>query len=141
MPVDLGAALQINPIGATDKLAQLRPVSFHLKNDPHGMVQYGLIAEEVDKVYPELVLHDAEGKIQGVRYDELAPMLLSEVQRLRQTLVTQDRRMVSQADDIRALRAQNEEMRKQVADLADLIRELRLALDGMRADRQLVARK
>src|SRR5450432_1306617 len=64
----------------TTKLQELRPVSFHLKSDPHGAVQYGLIAEEVDKVYPELVIRDAAGKIQGVRYDELAPMLLNEVQ-------------------------------------------------------------
>ena len=39
------------------------------------------VAEEVDKVYPELVIRDDAGKIQGVRYDELAPMLLNEVKR------------------------------------------------------------
>ena len=63
------------------KLERLRPVSFHLKNDPDGPLQYGLIAEEVQKVFPELVIRDAQGKIQGVRYDELAPMLLDQVQR------------------------------------------------------------
>jgi hypothetical protein len=61
-------------------------VSFHLKTDPKGAVQYGLIAEEVAKVYPELVIRDDAGKIQGVRYDELAPMLLNEVQK-QQTVV------------------------------------------------------
>jgi Chaperone of endosialidase len=66
--------------GNTEKLQQLRPVTFHLKNDPAGAVQYGLIAEEVDKVYPELVIRDDKGIIQGVRYDELAPMLLNEIQ-------------------------------------------------------------
>jgi hypothetical protein len=72
----------IQPIGSnTEKLRQLRPVSFHLKTDPDGAVQYGLIAEEVAKVYPELVTRDDTGKIQGVRYDELAPMLLNEVQK------------------------------------------------------------
>ena len=44
--------------GTIEKLSQLRPVSFHLKNDPAGPVQYGLIAEEVDKVCPELVIRD-----------------------------------------------------------------------------------
>jgi hypothetical protein len=39
-----------------------------------------LIAEEVAKVYPELVIRGANGRIDGVRYDELAPMLLNEVQ-------------------------------------------------------------
>jgi hypothetical protein len=66
---------------STQKLSELRPVMFHLKSDPQGAVQYGLIAEEVAKVYPELVIKDSSGKIQGVRYDELAPMLLNEVQK------------------------------------------------------------
>jgi hypothetical protein len=70
----------------TEKLDQLRPVSFHLKTEPNGAVQYGLIAEEVDKVYPELVIRDETGKIQGVRYDELAPMLLNEVQQLKREM-------------------------------------------------------
>jgi hypothetical protein len=64
----------------TQKIQALRPVTFHLKNDPQGTAQVGLIAEEVDKVYPELVIRDDDGKIQGVRYDELAPLLLNEVQ-------------------------------------------------------------
>ena len=52
----------IEPMDAqTEKLNQLRPVSFHLKSDPLGEVQYGLIAEEVVKIYPELVTHDREG--------------------------------------------------------------------------------
>jgi hypothetical protein len=66
---------------ATEKLQRLRPVSFHLKSDPIGAAQYGLIAEEVAKVYPELVIRDTAGTIQGVRYDELAPMLLNEMQK------------------------------------------------------------
>jgi hypothetical protein len=71
----------IAPIGdSTEKLRQLRPVSFHLKADPKGAVQYGLIAEEVAKVYPELVIRNEAGRIEGVRYDELAPMLLNEAQ-------------------------------------------------------------
>src|SRR5208283_3883234 len=74
----------------------LRPVTFKLKSDVEGTVQYGLIAEEVDKVYPELVIRNNEGKIQGVRYDELAPMLLNEVQK--------------QAAEIRGLKQQEQQM-------------------------------
>ena len=51
-------------------------------------MQYGLIAEEVAKVYPELVIRDGSGKIEGVRYDELAPMLLNEVQKQQAVVVT-----------------------------------------------------
>jgi trimeric autotransporter adhesin len=61
---------------ASEKLARLRPVTFKLKTDPDGTTQYGLIAEGVAKVYPELVIHGADGRINGVRYEELAPMLL-----------------------------------------------------------------
>jgi len=57
-----------------NNLGQLRPVTFRYRTDPKSVQQYGLITEEVDKVYPELVIrHDSEG-IQGVRYEELAPM-------------------------------------------------------------------
>ncbi len=64
----------------TARLGQLRPVTFTLKSDAKGTRQYGLIAEEVAKVYPELVIRDEHGRIDSVRYDELAPMLLNEVQ-------------------------------------------------------------
>jgi hypothetical protein len=87
----------------THKLRQLRPVTFHLKAQSDGAVQYGLIAEEVAQVYPELVTRDESGTIQGVRYDELAPMLLNEVQQ-------QQRRLAAQEQKLR-------EMERQLADL------------------------
>ena len=43
--------------------------------------QYGLIADEVAAIYPELVTHTATGEVQGVRYQELIPMLVNELQR------------------------------------------------------------
>jgi hypothetical protein len=72
------------------KLEQLRPVTFHYKTDPKAIQQYGLIAEEVEKVYPELVIRDAKGTIQGVRYEELAPMLLRGMQEQQQRIDEQD---------------------------------------------------
>jgi hypothetical protein len=91
----------IAPMGTrTHDLDRLRPVTFHLKNDPRGTVQNGLIAEEVAKIYPELVIRDAAGRIQGVRYDELAPMLLNEVQQQQ---------------------AQLDAMEQQVADLTQVL--------------------
>jgi hypothetical protein len=75
------------------KLQQLRPVTFHLRNDSPGDIQYGLIAEEVVKVYPELVIRDGSGEIEGIRYEELAPMLLNEVQQQRRKMDAQERRL------------------------------------------------
>jgi hypothetical protein len=104
----------IAPMGGdTEKLQQLRPVSFHLKNDPDGVRQYGLIAEEVDRVYPELVIHDARGQIQGVRYDELAPMLLNEVQNLKRQNAVLMREVAQQRD----LRSQVIAMQAAIANL------------------------
>src|SRR5271169_5041983 len=81
----------IAPMGSnTAKLDQLRPVTFKLKTDAQGTRQYGLIAEEVAKVYPELVIRDEKGRIDGVRYDELAPMLLNEMQKQQQQIDAQD---------------------------------------------------
>jgi trimeric autotransporter adhesin len=93
---------------ASDKLAQLRPVTFKLKTDPKGAVQYGLIAEEVAKVYPELVIHGAGGGIDGVRYEELAPMLLYEVQQQRHQLRDMQRQMVEMRATLVKLRAQDQ---------------------------------
>lgn len=64
----------------TERLGNLHPVTFHLKTDPNGPLQYGLIAEEVAKVFPELVVRDQVGNIASVRYDELAPILLRQMQ-------------------------------------------------------------
>jgi len=139
----------IAPMGAnTQKLQQLRPVTFHLKTDPEGAVQYGLIAEEVDKIYPELVIRDDQGKIQGVRYDELAPMLLNEIQKQQQKLAAEDATLRLQADNVAALTARSEEqsaeirgLKTQLAELNDLKQELRAALRQVQSKDQLVAQR
>jgi hypothetical protein len=83
---------------------KLRPVQFRYKKaDASGdkPIQYGLIAEEVAEVYPELVVRDATtGRIDGVRYEELAPMLLNEMQQRRSQMTAQ---IDAQAAQIRAL--------------------------------------
>jgi hypothetical protein len=82
--------MDITPLHISNgELTRLGPVSFHLKSDPNGAIQFALIAEEVDKVYPELVIRDDKGVIQGVRYDELVPMLLSHAQKQQATIEAQ----------------------------------------------------
>ena len=111
--------------GSTQKLHELRPVSFHLKSDPKGAVQYGLIAEEVAKVFPELVIRDDAGTIQGVRYDELAPMLLNEVQQ-------QQKKVAAQASQLG-------ELKQQVAALQELTHAMQVALAEFQAKESPVA--
>jgi len=66
---------------ASSKLLKLRPVTFVYKQDPEGIKQYGLVAEEVARVYPELVIYGTDGKVVSIRYHELIPMLLNEAQK------------------------------------------------------------
>jgi hypothetical protein len=129
----------ITPIGtSTEQLQRLRPVSFHLKTDPKGPVQYGLIAEEVNKIYPELVIRDEAGKIQGVHYEELAPMLLNEVQ--RQAAEIRDLKQ-QQKDEITAQNAKIRGLEQQVAELIDLKQEMRAALLKLQSRDQFVAQR
>jgi hypothetical protein len=88
----------IHPLGAqSQKLHQLRPVTYRYKQDPQGVQQYGLVAEEVAGVYPELVLTGEQGEIEGVQYQGLIPLLVNEVQH--------------QQRELAALRAQNAYLR------------------------------
>ena len=70
---------------ASNGLMRLRPVTFRYQKpfaDGSKPIQYGLIAEEVAEVYPDLVAHSADGQIETVKYQVLDSMLLNEVQRL-----------------------------------------------------------
>jgi Chaperone of endosialidase len=64
--------------GASEAILALRPVTFHYKSDTKDTPQFGLIAEEVAKVNPALVLPDKEGKPYTVRYEAVNAMLLNE---------------------------------------------------------------
>jgi uncharacterized coiled-coil protein SlyX len=65
---------------ASEVILALKPVTFHYKAeiDPKGIPQFGLVAEEVEKVNPDLVARDAEGKPYTVRYEAVNAMLLNE---------------------------------------------------------------
>ena len=72
---------EIKPMNQASKaLFALKPVSFRYKKgiDPAGTSQFGLVAEEVEKVNPDLIVRDKEGKPYSVRYDQVNAMLLNE---------------------------------------------------------------
>ena len=86
----------------SNALFSLHPVSFRYKEeiDPECSSQFGLIAEEVEKVNPNLVLHDKEGKPYSVRYDQVNAMMLNEflkehrkIQELEAVILRQTKRM------------------------------------------------
>jgi uncharacterized coiled-coil protein SlyX len=71
----------INPMNkASETVLALKPVTFRYKKeiDPAGRSQFGLVAEEVEKVNPDLIVRDNEGKPYSVRYDQVNVMLLNE---------------------------------------------------------------
>jgi hypothetical protein len=125
----------IAPMGTnTAKLGQLRPVTFKLKSDLQGTVQYGLIVEEVAKVYPELVIRDESGRIDGVRYDELAPMLLNELQKQQQV-------NAAQAAKIERLSTSIASLERKVAEVDDLKQRLSAVIQESTARDKLVAQR
>src|SRR6185369_2944741 len=65
---------------ASEAILALRPVTFHYKKelDPKGLTQFGLVAEQVEKVNADLVARDEQGKPYTVRYDAVNAMLLNE---------------------------------------------------------------
>ena len=70
---------EIEPMDKTSEaILALKPVTFHYKHDKTGTLQFGLIAEEVAEVNPDLVVHDKNGDIYTVRYDAVNAMLLNE---------------------------------------------------------------
>jgi hypothetical protein len=72
---------EIKPMDqASEALFALKPVTFRYKKeiDPQGTSQLGLVAEEVEKVNPDLIVRDKEGKAYSVRYDQVNAMLLNE---------------------------------------------------------------
>jgi len=72
---------EIKPMDkASESILALEPVTFHYKHelDPDGIPQFGLVAEQVEKVNPDLVARDDQGKVYTVRYDAVNAMLLNE---------------------------------------------------------------
>ncbi len=108
---------------ASGALMRLRPVTFHYKTDrnPSGRaLQYGLIAEEVAEVYPELVARSADGQVETVLYQFLPPMLLNEVQKLHRTIQAQAAEIEAQEaqiDRLAALLAESEGVRAMLKQL------------------------
>jgi len=90
---------------ASEAVLSLRPVTFHYKTDTKGTPQFGLIAEEVAKVNPALVLPDKEGKPYTVRYEAVNAMLLNEFLKEHRKNEEQEATIASLQKQIEALTA------------------------------------
>ena len=93
---------------ASDALMDLRPVRFRYKQPNkkgEKPLQYGLIAEEVAKVFPELVVHNQRGEIETVQYHLLPALLLSELQKQHRVIDQQQEQMQKERQELHDLRA------------------------------------
>ena len=110
---------------ASSKVFQLRPVTFNYKpqfDDGSHLLQYGLIAEEVAKVYSDMVVYDKDGQPYTVRYQVLAPMLLSELQKQNAVVAAQQESLrTQQQGQIQTLQRQNEEIQQRLSRLETLL--------------------
>jgi hypothetical protein len=112
----------------SDGLMKLRPVAFRYKPqiDPTGLVQYGLIAEEVADVYPDLVAYDRDGRPETVRYHLVNALLLNEVQKQHRTAEAQVRTIEQQKETIDHEQAEIEGLKARLSRLeARLLAESR----------------
>jgi len=106
---------------ASSGLLRLRPVTFHYKKaapDGSRPLEFGLIAEEVDAVYPDLVVRGPDGQIESVQYSKLPAMLLNELQKQYRRAEQQDRRAEQQDETIRKLEARLAALEAQLANPA-----------------------
>jgi Chaperone of endosialidase len=113
---------------ASEAILALKPVTFRYKHelDPNGIPQFGLVAEEVEKVNPDLVARDGEGKPYTVRYEAVNAMLLNEflkehrkVEALEATVAAQQKGFGSQ---IAALTAALKTQAAQIPKVKDQLR-------------------
>ena len=99
----------VRPMDKTSEaILSLKPVTFHYKNNAKGKPQFGLIAEDVAKVNPDLVVRDKNGEIYTVRYDAVNAMLLNEFLKEHRKVETQSRKIQEQETTITQLKKEME---------------------------------
>ena len=134
---------EIKPMDkASEAILALRPVSFRYKKeiDPQSIPQFGLVAEDVERVNPDLVIRDAAGKPQTVRYEQINAMLLNEFLKehrkmeQQQAAIQQLESTMAQHEDLRLTVAQQ---RKEIQSLTASLKEQAAQIQKMSAQLEL----
>jgi hypothetical protein len=109
---------------ASEALLALRPVTFHYKPelDKNAIPQFGLVAEEVAKVNPDLVTHDAKGELYTVRYEAINAMLLNEFLKEHKAFLEEKRK-------VRQLEANAGRQQKQIETLTSGLQKVSAQLE------------
>ncbi len=110
----------------SETILALKPVTFHYKKeiDPKSAAQFGLVAEEVEKVNPDLVVRDQGGKPYTVRYEAINAMLLNEFLKEHRTVQDQGAIIAQQQKEMKALK--EEELKEQASQIQKVSAERQL---------------
>ena len=120
---------EIKPMNeSSEAILALKPATFHYKNDSKRTPQFGLVAEQVAKVNPDLVVRDKNGEIYTVRYDAVNAMLLNE-------FLKEHRKGEAQQKEIDALRVELKEQKALIQKVNDKVELKRSAPKAVVDDR------
>ena len=117
---------EIKPMGdSSEAILALKPVTFRYKDDldPKRITRFGLVAEEVEKVNPDLVARDAKGEVYIVRYEAVNAMLLNEFLKEHRKVEEQDRTAQEQKAAITQLKSTVAQQQKGMEALAATLKE------------------
>ena len=123
---------------ASDGLLRLRPVTFRYKKpyaDGSKPLQYGLVAEEVADVYPDLVVRGKDGQVETVQYYKLDAMLLNEVQKLDKLHTSDQAEIVQLQSQIAEERKQAKEQLAAMTQLLSQVHSIQVKLGSSRSAR------
>jgi hypothetical protein len=115
---------------ASEAILALKPVTFHYKSDKTNRAQFGLIAEEVAAVNPDLVVRDSNGEIYTVRYDAVNAMLLNEF--LKEHRVVQEQKAT-----IAELQQNFAQQQKQIETLTATVKGQALKIQNVSAELEM----
>ncbi len=109
---------------ASEALFSLKPVTFRYKKeiDPVGTRQFGLVAEDVEKLNPELIVRDERGRVNSVRYDKINAMLLNEFLREHNAFIAEQRKVEELEEGMAALSARVREQADQIQEVSAQIK-------------------
>jgi hypothetical protein len=116
---------------ASEALYALKPVSFRYKKeiDPKGVPQWGLVAEEVEQVNPDLVIRDSDGKPYTVRYEAVNAMLLNEFLKEHRAFMKEQHKVEVQEATITQLKKEMETVVARLKEQDSKIQKVRDRMD------------
>ena len=119
---------------ASEAILALQPVTFRYKHelDPDGIPQFGLVAEQVEKVNPDLVVRGEDGKVMTVRYEAVNAMLLNE-------FLKEHGKVEEQKTAIAQLKATAVQQQKQIEALTATVQKVSEKIELKKTTPQLVA--